>query len=208
MTVVGPIRMREPGVASALRGRATRRRGASGARKACSPSEQVRTAAPQPATSRCCPCRASHDLVDLPLPGHALQLAAAAGLEAEPGADRKIVHRARGEDLAAVSEVADAGGNVDTDAADVVADELDLAGVCAGPDLDSERGCIADDRVREVDGAARPVEGDEEAVTVVLISRPRWRSSRSRTSACCCSSRSRSADHRPRSRARSRRRCR
>ena len=57
------------------------------------------------------------------------------------------------------------GGGVHRDAADVVAAELDLAGVGAGPDLDAERAEGGDDLDGAANGAGGPVEGGDEAVT-------------------------------------------
>jgi hypothetical protein len=53
---------------------------------------------------------------------------------------------------------------VDSDAPHSVADHLDLAGVNAGPDLDSERLHAPDRGGRTPDGAAGTVEHGEETV--------------------------------------------
>jgi hypothetical protein len=53
---------------------------------------------------------------------------------------------------------------VDSDAPDPVADQLDLAGVNAGPDLDSERLHAPDRGGRTPDGPAGSLEDREETV--------------------------------------------
>ena len=58
----------------------------------------------------------------------------------------------------------DPGADVDRHAADVVADQLDLAGVDPGPHVDPEAGDIVLDRAGAADRPRRPVEGGEEAV--------------------------------------------
>jgi hypothetical protein len=62
----------------------------------------------------------------------ALQGLDAAVGELEAGADHELAHRAGDEDFAGAGEGADPGADVDRHAADVVADQLDLAGVDAG----------------------------------------------------------------------------
>ncbi len=54
---------------------------------------------------------------------------------------------------------------MDREPADVVADPLDLARVQAGPDLETERPDAVHDRERTPNGASRPLERGEEAVT-------------------------------------------
>jgi hypothetical protein len=63
--------------------------------------------------------------VDAPRPGHALQLALAALLESEPRSCDEVAHRLGDEHLARPGESGNAGADVDGDAADVVAAELD-----------------------------------------------------------------------------------
>jgi hypothetical protein len=62
----------------------------------------------------------------------------AAVLEAQPGADDEVLDRARHEHLAGRGRLFDACGDVHADAAQVVAEDLALAGVDADPELDAE----------------------------------------------------------------------
>ena len=62
----------------------------------------------------------------------------AAVVEREAGADDEVLDRARDEDLAGAGERCDACGDVDREAGDVVALDLDLSDVEAGTDLQSE----------------------------------------------------------------------
>ena len=88
-----------------------------------------------------------------------------ARLEHDPGSGDQVLDRVRGQDLPATSQRADPRRDMDGDPGDVVADELDLAGVQPGPDLEPlRRDRVADDE-RGPDRARRPVEGGQEPVT-------------------------------------------
>jgi hypothetical protein len=71
---------------------------------------------------------------------------------------------------------------VDRDASDVVAHQLDLARVQAGPHLDSQRRHRVGDRPRALGGAGRPVEDRQEAVAGGLHLAPSKRVSWARVS--------------------------
>ena len=62
------------------------------------------------------------------------------------------------------ADVGDPGADVDGDAADLPVEELALAGVEPGAELDAERLDGLPDRLRAADRARRPVEAREEAV--------------------------------------------
>src|SRR5580765_4562772 len=82
--------------------------------------------------------RPGGDAEDLPLVGNALQLAVAEGLEVDAGAGGKVADGARGEDLSRAGQGRDPRGDVDGDAADILADQLNLAAVQSGPHLDPQ----------------------------------------------------------------------
>ena len=84
--------------------------------------------------------------------------------EIELGADHEVLHRARDQDLVGVGERAHPGADVDGHAANVVAAELALARVQAGPHLKAQRADAVPDRAGALDPAGGPVEGGEEAV--------------------------------------------
>ena len=112
--------------------------------------------------------------------------------EGDPRADDEIAHGPGGEHLARPGERRNPRRDVDGDAADVVADQLDLAGVKAGADLDAERGHVVGDRrgrTRPRGSARRRSRGSRRPV--VLTSRPPKRSRWPRTTFWCSSSRSR-----------------
>src|SRR3954468_19763481 len=75
------------------------------------------------------------DCEEAPFAGGALQRLHAAVGELEAGADDQLAHRAGNEDFARRRQGSDSGADVDRHAADVVADQLDLAGVDAGPHI-------------------------------------------------------------------------
>jgi hypothetical protein len=100
----------------------------------------------------------------MPLAGDAFELVYSAVVERQPGAADEVANGAGNEDLGGSSERADAGADVDCDAADVVAHLLHLAGMESGSDLDAE----GFDRVDHGLGAAhrsrRAVKRREKAV--------------------------------------------
>src|SRR4051794_9497718 len=71
----------------------------------------------------------------LPLAGRPLQLVGALVHEVDAGPHHQVLDGARDHDLAAVRLGCDPRADVDGDAADVGAHQLDLTGVQAGPDL-------------------------------------------------------------------------
>ena len=97
-----------------------------------------------------------------------LSLCGPRGSKIDPGPRDEILHRVRREDLPGAGQGADTSGDVDGDPGDVVASELDLAGVEAGPDLEPLRSDGVADRERGADRARRSVEGGEEPVACRL----------------------------------------
>ena len=74
----------------------------------------------------------------LPVAREPLELAVAAILECDPRAGDEILHRARNEHLAGLRLRCDARSGVHRDPGDLSVDELTLARVQAGPDLEAE----------------------------------------------------------------------
>src|SRR3954464_12420432 len=100
-----------------------------------------------------------------PVPRDAVERLHAALLEPQSRAYYGPVRRARGQHLAGSRQRGDARGDVDGHAADVVADDLALAGVQADPDLQPHRPNGLDDGLRTAHRLRRrAVEGDEEGV--------------------------------------------
>src|SRR4029453_9521236 len=99
-----------------------------------------------------------------PLARDTLELLGAAVRKRDTRADDKALAGAGDEPLVRPGECADPRADVDGHAADVVADELALAGVQAGAHIDVERSHGVRDRSRTADPARRSVEGGEEAV--------------------------------------------
>jgi hypothetical protein len=90
-------------------------------------------------------------------PPRARDAASAVG-ELEPGPGDQVADRLRHEHLARGGRGGDGDRDVESDAAHVSVDELDLPCVHAGPGSDA--GCC--DRRRAADGAGRPVEAREQ----------------------------------------------
>src|SRR5439155_4859158 len=86
----------------------------------------------------------------------------------DPGAGGQVLDRARDEHLAGGSQRSDARTDVDGDAADSNAQDLDLAGVDARADVQLQALELGHDRERAANGAAGAVEGREEAVARVI----------------------------------------
>src|SRR3954452_16456786 len=99
-----------------------------------------------------------------PLIGDPLERPRPAVLERDAGTGDEVADRARHEHLAGSGQGSDARGDVDGDAADVVAHQLDLAGVDPDPHLQPRRACNLSDCVPAADRARGPVEGRETAV--------------------------------------------
>src|SRR3954468_1793612 len=109
--------------------------------------------------------RRSEQREQRPAPRHVAQLVRAPVLEAEARSDDRPVDRPRREHLARLGESRDPRRDVHRDAADVVADDLALAGVQPRPRRQPERLQPLDDRLRAADRPRRrPVEGDQERV--------------------------------------------
>jgi hypothetical protein len=84
--------------------------------------------------------------------------------EGEPGPGDQVLDRPRADDLARPGLAEDAGGDMDRDPADVVAQQLALAGVQAHPDLQLQVPQPGPDGVGRPDGPGRAVEGVQEPV--------------------------------------------
>jgi hypothetical protein len=85
-------------------------------------------------------------------------------LEQDARAGDQILDRARDEHFAGMSLGGDAGADVDGDPADLLVQELTLACMQPGSDLEPQLAEAVADRARTVDGPSRPVEAGEEAV--------------------------------------------
>ena len=90
-------------------------------------------------------------------------MAAALG-EGNPGSGHEVLHRPRHQDLRRPRERRDPVGDLHGGPGDVVADQVHLAGVDPGPDLDAEGGRVVEDGGRAADRLAGGVEGGQEAV--------------------------------------------
>src|SRR5450755_1596638 len=95
---------------------------------------------------------------ECPRSGRALEGMRAPSVELEPGPGHEVLDGARDEDLARVRRAHHPRADVDGDAADVVADELALAGVQARSGLDAELEKVVTDRARAADCPRGPVE--------------------------------------------------
>jgi hypothetical protein len=104
------------------------------------------------------------DCVQLPGVGNALELVGAAVVEGEAGPGDQVLDRARAQHLPRLGLGEDAGRDMHGDPAEVVADQLDLAGVQASPDLEAVLGQLSPDGVGGPDGPGRAVEAGQEPV--------------------------------------------
>src|SRR5947209_3964649 len=95
-------------------------------------------------------------------------------LEREPAAGDQVLHRLGNKHLRCLGERGDPGPRADGQAGALPFDELALARMDAGPDLDPQLAHPIADLVRAVDGAGGAVEGRVEAVSrcVVLVAAP------------------------------------
>src|SRR3954453_13636005 len=100
------------------------------------------------------------------LPGarNAFEFVVASVGEFDAGAGDEVDDRGRDEGLAGIGERGDSSGDVDADAGDVVADELDLSGVKATAQFDVECGKGNGEVARAADGAGGSVEDGERTV--------------------------------------------
>ena len=88
-------------------------------------------------------------------PRHALEFAGAAVAERDARADHEVLYRARDDHLVRAGERADTCADVDGHPADVVADELALAGVQARSQLDVQRSHLIRDQHGHSESRAR-----------------------------------------------------
>src|SRR5712664_4118844 len=103
--------------------------------------------------------------VQPPLARDTLELARAPVVELEAGAGDEILDGARHEHLARARIGGDARTCVDGDPRDLAVDELALACVKSGSDLDPERSNCFGDRTGATDRACRAIEGRQKTVT-------------------------------------------
>jgi hypothetical protein len=101
------------------------------------------------------------DRQQLPGAGHAAQLDAAAVLEAGARADHQVTHGARDKDFARAGLAEDPRSDVYRDSADVGVQQLALAGVDAGADLDAQCLGVSPQGLGAADGLRRAVERGE-----------------------------------------------
>jgi len=85
--------------------------------------------------------------------------------EVEARPRHQIFDRARDEDLVGPGEAGDPRADVNRDPGDASRDDLDLAGVEAGPHLQTKGAYGVADRACTMDRSARAVEGGEEPVS-------------------------------------------
>src|SRR5262245_47007473 len=104
------------------------------------------------------PCRSAGDGEELPVAGDALELVPSSVFEVDARADRQISDGARREDLAGPGERGDARRDMDGHAADVLADDLALAGVEPRAQVDPERPDGVADGPARLHGARGTVE--------------------------------------------------
>src|SRR5438132_4332121 len=86
--------------------------------------------------------------------------------QTRPG--NKIAHRIGDEDLASACHFGHARRDVDGDTANIVALNLDVAGMEAAAHIHAERAHSLDDRRGAAHGAGRPIKGREKAVAQSL----------------------------------------
>src|SRR5262245_23238004 len=101
---------------------------------------------------------------ELPLTRDAAKLDCADGLEGDVRARREVAHSPGQHDLAGARRREHARGDVHTDPTEVVAANLNLAGVDGGPDLDPEAASRGAQRQGAPDRAGRRLEAGEDAV--------------------------------------------
>src|SRR5215470_14486274 len=102
---------------------------------------------------------------ETPVAGDALECLWSPIHEADAGTGDEILHGVGDEDLARTRERGDPGADVNSDAADFLADDLALARVEPRAYLDAEGPHALADRLGAANGAGRTIEGREEAVT-------------------------------------------
>jgi hypothetical protein len=86
-------------------------------------------------------------------------------LEVQARAGDQVFYRSRYEDFACRRSRRDTCGNVDGDALYIMVSDLDLPGMQATADFNTQRTDGLGDRASTSDPASRPVEGGEEAVS-------------------------------------------
>src|SRR5580765_3903970 len=102
--------------------------------------------------------------VEVPLARYAFQLGDAAFLELEQRSCDEVLDRRRDEDFPRCRLRRDPCADVDSEAGDLLADELALARVHSGADFEPDAAERACDCLRAADCSNRPVEAREESV--------------------------------------------
>src|SRR5258706_8845918 len=92
--------------------------------------------------------------------------------ERESGAGDEVAYRSRHDDLVGTTDAHHPGGDVNGDAADVIAAQLDLPGVNAGAGAQPDRTQFVAHRRCASDGAPRPVEEGDDSVASRLHQPP------------------------------------
>src|SRR5262245_14525545 len=103
-----------------------------------------------------------------PITNYTPEVIGAAIGKAETRSGYQILHRARGPHFVGFGLGQYPCRRVDGDAADVAADEFDLARMQAAADVDAETVHLAAGRAGAMDSARRAIEGGEEAVACAL----------------------------------------
>jgi hypothetical protein len=105
------------------------------------------------------------DAEQSPLIRHAFEGMAAAIIKHQARAHHEVLDRARHEDFARTSEGRDPGPDMHGEPGDVIGQDLDLAGMQAGSDIEVKLPYLVPDRQGTADGAGGTVKAREEPVT-------------------------------------------
>jgi hypothetical protein len=97
-----------------------------------------------------------------------LQLPFASIIEGDSGPGHQVNDSAGYEDLSRRGHGHNAGGDMDSDAADVITSQLNLASVDAAAEFEAELAGSVSHTARKANRSRRPVESGERAVTCAL----------------------------------------
>src|SRR3989304_4100943 len=107
-------------------------------------------------------------VVQTPLIGNALQGVSSAILESNPGPGHQVLHGAGNQHFVLARHSCHAGGDVNSDAADILPHQLALAAVETGADTDAKGPGTVADGAGAADCPGRAVEGGQETVACGL----------------------------------------
>jgi hypothetical protein len=110
-------------------------------------------------------CRSTGDCVELPASRHPLQHVLTTVIELDTRANYEILDGARDKDFARGSQRTDSSGDVNGEAAQIVAPHLAFTGVETQAQLDIEGSGGVDDPLATTDGSSWTIEGSDEAVS-------------------------------------------